>query len=134
MPKLPFVIGTGTLYLPPPPIVGTDFDDTIYGTANADEIYGRKGHDTLFGGAGNDWLFGEEGDDLLCGGIGADRLDGGIGSDTADYTNSAAGVNVNLATNAAPAATPRAIRSSASRTSTGRTTTTSCRAPTTPTC
>src|SRR5262245_20886084 len=101
MPKLPFVIDTGVLYLPPPPIIGTDFNDTIYGTAMADEIYGRKGHDKLFGGAGNDWLFGEEGDDTLTGGIGGDRLDGGVGRDTADYTTSSAGVNINLANGAA---------------------------------
>ncbi len=57
------------------------------------------GNDTLIGGAGNDQLYGGGGNDLLDGGVGGDYLDGGAGTDTATYSNSTAGVTVNLTTN-----------------------------------
>lgn len=116
MVKLMPVLGGGVLYLPPLPIVGTDFDDTLFGTVNGDEMWGRKGNDFLFGGGGDDTLYGEQGNDslygqqgndflfggdnndFLSGGIGADHLDGGAGIDTADYSTSAAGVHVDLVT------------------------------------
>lgn len=70
-------------------ITGTTGNDTLTGTANADQISGLEGNDTLNGGAGND---------VLDGGAGADTLNGGTDTDTATYTNSAAGVTVNLTT------------------------------------
>ena len=48
---------------------------------------------------GNDTLDGGVGNDTLIGGTGADTLIGGSGIDTADYSSSANGVTVNLATN-----------------------------------
>ena len=51
-----------------------------------------------FGEAGNDTLLGGAADDFLVGGAGADTLGGGVGNDTADYSASALGVTVNLAT------------------------------------
>lgn len=62
------------------------------------DINGTAGNDTLDGGTGDDRLFGNDGDDRLRGKSGADRLDGGNGIDVADYTSSATGVIVNLAT------------------------------------
>jgi Ca2+-binding RTX toxin-like protein len=61
-----------------------------------DILHGHGGNDTLIGGIGNDQLFGDQGNDFLRGGAGADQLNGGEGTDTADYSNSATGVTVNL--------------------------------------
>jgi len=79
-------------------INGSIFNDTLYGTSAADTIDGFAGDDWLYGFAGNDWLIGDLGNDSLDGGIGADVLDGGAGFDFASYTNSAAGVYVDLST------------------------------------
>ncbi len=57
--------------------------------------------DTLIGNGDANRLSGGAGDDLLRGGGGADRLDGGAGFDTADYSTSAAGVTIDLATDTA---------------------------------
>ena len=54
------------------------------------------GNDILDGGTGNDTLYGGDGNDTLIGGSGADEMHGDGGTDTADYSSSAAGVNVNL--------------------------------------
>jgi len=70
----------------------------LIGDGNANTLTGGAGHDSLFGGAGTDSLFGGDGNDLLQGGAGADRVEGGTGIDTADYSESTAAVNVNLAT------------------------------------
>ena len=79
----------GNLYL-------VDFDGDIFKltptVASADQA------DILRGLGGNDMLFGGSGNDTLDGGAGADALIGGDGTDTADYSLSAAGVNVNLLT------------------------------------
>jgi len=48
------------------------------------------------GGAGNDTLIGGGGNDVLAGGAGADILTGGLGFDLVDYSDSGAGVTVNL--------------------------------------
>jgi Ca2+-binding RTX toxin-like protein len=70
-------------------VVGTQANDHIIGRAFDDVIKGLGGDDTLKGNAGND---------VLDGGSGYDTLQGGEGEDTASYTNSVAGVNINLAT------------------------------------
>ena len=79
----------GNLYL-------VDFDGEIFRltpmVASADQA------DILRGLGGNDMLFGGSGNDTLDGGPGADTLIGGPGMDTADYSSSAAAVNVNLLT------------------------------------
>jgi Ca2+-binding RTX toxin-like protein len=77
---------------------GVDGDDTLSGGNGNDTLRGNGGHDVLRGDAGNDSLDGGTGNDVLIGGEGADKLIGGDGVDTADYSGSAAGVNVNLET------------------------------------
>jgi Ca2+-binding RTX toxin-like protein len=66
----------------------SDIESAI-GSAHADRLRGSAGVNRLDGGAG---------DDLLTGLGGADQLVGGAGIDTADYSASASGVTVNLAT------------------------------------
>jgi Ca2+-binding RTX toxin-like protein len=96
---------------------GTNFADYLTGSSDNNQLSGGAGNDVLSGEAGDDLLIGGEGDDLMEGGEGADRLYGGDGNDiivanvgadimsgdagTADeliYSNSTAGVNVNLGT------------------------------------
>jgi choice-of-anchor C domain-containing protein len=57
------------------------------------------GNDALIGGAGSDSIFGGGGNDTIDGGAGSDFIDGGAGTDTATYSNSTAGVTVNLGIN-----------------------------------
>ena len=80
---------------------GTPDDDTLSGSANADVMHGHRGDDTLAAAAGSDVLKGGQGDDTLRGGAGSDALNGGNGRDTADYSDSPAGVTINLFTGAA---------------------------------
>jgi len=94
-------------------VVGSAFDDWIYGTGSStgDWLYGGDGNDHLFGNGGNsDELYGGNGNDTLVstasfgvgtafhGGAGADRLEGGGLSDLADYADSSAAVWVHLGT------------------------------------
>ena len=71
-------------------------NDRVYGGEGADLIFGGDGDDTIFGGSGNDRLSGEAGNDVIQGGDGADQLIGGNGIDTADYSDSTAGVAIDL--------------------------------------
>ncbi len=86
-------------------ITGSAGDDTIVGGSGEDEIDGGEDDDFLNGGSDDDTLRGGAGDDTLVGGSGADDLDGGdnsaAGADELSYSNSAAGVTVNLGTGAA---------------------------------
>jgi Ca2+-binding RTX toxin-like protein len=59
----------------------------VNGTANAD---------TMNGTFRSERMFGLDGDDILRGSIRGDLMDGGNGNDTADYSDSAGGVIVNL--------------------------------------
>ena len=77
-------------------IEGTNGDDTLTGTSGTDTINGLGGDDTLEGLEGDDTLNGGAGDDRLEGGAGVDELDGGAGKDWALYTDSAAGVTIDL--------------------------------------
>jgi Ca2+-binding RTX toxin-like protein len=70
----------------------------INGTAASETLPGTTGDDIINGFAGDDTLKANAGNDVLDGGAGKDRLEGGTGRDTADYTDSAAGVSVNLFT------------------------------------
>ena len=63
-------------------LIGTDFNDTIYGDAQGNQIEGGLGNDYIDGGAGNDTLYGGAGNDTLIGGLGNDYLDGGAGDDS----------------------------------------------------
>lgn len=71
-------------------IIGTRYDDGIYGGAGPIEIEGGEGDDTLMagaedslldGGLGNDRIGGRGGDDTIYGGEGNDSFDGGRGTD-----------------------------------------------------
>ncbi|MCL4202706.1 MAG: DUF11 domain-containing protein [Pirellulaceae bacterium] len=63
-------------------LIGTPFDDRLYGNNLANRIWGGDGNDWIDGRGGNDWLDGERGDDTLVGGAGNDVLIGGEGDDT----------------------------------------------------
>ncbi|MEO7240633.1 MAG: calcium-binding protein, partial [Sphingomicrobium sp.] len=71
--------------------------ENVIGSAFADIIAGDQGGNVLIGGAGDDQLSGNGGNDRLVGGVGADSIAGGAGIDTADYSLSAAAVQVDLA-------------------------------------
>ncbi len=75
---------------------GGDGNDRLDGGLNNDKLWGDGGNDRLDGGAGYDRLKGGRGDDTLHGGAGNDQLYGGTGADTASYTDSDAGVHVDL--------------------------------------
>lgn len=45
-------------------VIGSEFDDEIYGDDNANILYGRGGDDWLSGGGGNDTLIGGAGNDV----------------------------------------------------------------------
>ena len=68
-------------------VVGSRFDDTIDGSDESEDFYGNAGVDHIYAGNGNNWIQG---------GAGGDWLFGGIGHDIADYSDSAAGVIVDL--------------------------------------
>jgi Ca2+-binding RTX toxin-like protein len=65
------------------------------GDAKGDTLAGIE---NLVGSAHPDTLTGNAGHNTLTGGAGGDTLDGGAGIDTANYSNSTAGVTVNLLT------------------------------------
>jgi Ca2+-binding RTX toxin-like protein len=87
-------------------VYGSNFNDTIVGNNSGDHLYGAAGDDTITGGTGADYLFGGAGNDTLSGGAGVNYLDGGAGADAligtggtsyASYSDSAAGLTVDLA-------------------------------------
>ena len=69
----------------------------IQGTPHGDLLIGTNGADRILGLAGNDIIIAGGGNDILSGGAGLDILTGGGGQDTADYSDAAIGVTVNLA-------------------------------------
>ncbi len=79
-------------------VVGSAFNDTVYGDNNANYIDGDAGDDMLFGYGGNDNIVGGAGNDIMGGGAGADHMDGGTGFNLLYYADSAAGVTINLFT------------------------------------
>ena len=80
-------------------IIGSDFDDTLFGEGSDGTIFGGAGDDSLTGHDGTNELFGGDGDDELFGISGADAMDGGDGIDTANYhIVGNPGVTVNLET------------------------------------
>ena len=66
-------------------LVGSNFDDTLFGDGLTNVIYGGNGNDTLYGRGGDDNLFGQAGNDYLEGGDGNDVIDGGAGFNLAAY-------------------------------------------------
>ena len=67
---------------------GTKFKDRLTGNKGRNALFGQRSADRLAGGGGRDFLFG---------GPGRDRMAGGPGFDVVDYSLSARGVDVNLA-------------------------------------
>ena len=76
-------------------VIGSDFDDRIFGDAQDNAFFGGGGRDVIEGGAGNDRLDGGLGRDRLLGGDGDDlfisdaiqsAIFGGDGIDTIDYS------------------------------------------------
>ena len=62
-------------------VVGSAFDDMLFGNDGDNVLDGGEGNDFVDGRAGNDTLLGSPGDDTLFGGPGDDRLNGGDGND-----------------------------------------------------
>ena len=62
-------------------VIGSDFNDTLFGDSAANWIDGGEGNDTIDARGGDDSVFGSEGDDVLIGGEGDDTLAGGEGDD-----------------------------------------------------
>lgn len=64
------------------PLVGTIYNDEMYGDNDHESFDGALGNDTISGGKGNDMLIGGSGDDSLLGGAGNDTIYGGSGRDS----------------------------------------------------
>ena len=71
-------------------VIGSQFNDFIFGNELANDLRGRRGADNISGGEGddviygqrgNDILRGDEGDDFVHGSSGRDELYGGAGND-----------------------------------------------------
>ena len=62
-------------------VIGSAFDDQLFGNSGANALTGGDGHDYMRGILGNDTLSGGGGDDYLGGGFGDDVLNGGAGWD-----------------------------------------------------
>lgn len=77
-------------------LVGSQFDDALYGDNVANRIDGGNGADLIYGYGGDDALYGGGFGDRLIGGAGADLLNGGDGFDTAEYGASAQGVLIDF--------------------------------------
>jgi len=77
-------------------VIGSNYNDILFGDAGANSLTGGAGHDFLRGNAGDDTLSGGAGDDMLVGGAGNDVLDGGAGWDRAAFSGSTVGVHVDL--------------------------------------
>lgn len=83
---------------PPPtdPTPGSGDPLGLHGGSSADRLVGSALDDRMYGHEGNDVLSGGLGNDRLSGGEGSDQLVGGAGVDTADYSDAAAAVRVDL--------------------------------------
>jgi Ca2+-binding RTX toxin-like protein len=68
-------------------VLGSAYDDDIYGNDLANSLSGNGGNDVLSGGEGDDILDGGSGNDKIAGGIGADIMSGGADSDTFIFWN-----------------------------------------------
>ncbi|MEL7462998.1 MAG: calcium-binding protein [Pseudomonadota bacterium] len=76
-------------------LIGSDFDDRLFGDAAANRIEGGDGGDTIDGVAGGDSLFGGAGNDGFRARGGPDLFHGGYGVDFVNFTDST-GVNAFL--------------------------------------
>jgi Ca2+-binding RTX toxin-like protein len=62
-------------------VIGTSYDDDIYGNAAANSLNGAGGNDLISGRGGDDFINGGNGNDFIYGGAGKDQLTGGLDSD-----------------------------------------------------
>jgi Ca2+-binding RTX toxin-like protein len=72
-------------------------DDSVVSSSSDDVLTGGAGNDTLTGNGDADTLSGGAGDDSLTGGSGSDSIDGGDGVDTAEFSDLAQAVDIDLA-------------------------------------
>lgn len=63
-------------------VVGSQFNDMLYGDGNGNSIMGLSGADSLNGRGGHDYLYGGNGADTIEGGSGNDSLSGGADADS----------------------------------------------------
>jgi Ca2+-binding RTX toxin-like protein len=63
-------------------LIGSWYDDGLFGDNGDNSLAGEGGSDTLLGFGGNDYLMGSSGNDSLNGGAGLDVIYGGDGADT----------------------------------------------------
>ena len=63
-------------------LIGSNYDDHLYGNAVSNKIEGGNGSDSVEGWDGDDTLLGGAGNDYLTGGSGNDSIEGGDGNDT----------------------------------------------------
>ena len=68
-------------------VVGSNFDDDIYGNAAANSLLGGAGNDLVSGRGGDDYVDGGSGSDFIYGGTGADTLVGGLDADRFIFTS-----------------------------------------------
>jgi Ca2+-binding RTX toxin-like protein len=87
-------------------LIGGSGNDTMIGGEGNDIFGGGQGDDYMLGGSGADLLNGGAGNDTLEGGTGGDILIGGVGEDTVVYSQSFAGIRVNLRFGASALDTP----------------------------
>lgn len=62
-------------------ILGSNFDDVVFGLAGNDHLVGRAGNDEIYGNQGNDIIYANIGDDTAYGGQHDDTLYGGQHAD-----------------------------------------------------
>lgn len=77
-------------------VVGTIFEDQLYGDAGPNLLRGGGGSDDLDGRGGDDTIVAGEGNDWVVLGQGSDVADGGTGLDTARYLTSDSGIWLDL--------------------------------------
>jgi Ca2+-binding RTX toxin-like protein len=63
-------------------VIGSKYNDAIFGNESANNISGVNGDDLLSGLGGDDIISGGNGNDWIYGGLGADTLTGGADADT----------------------------------------------------
>jgi len=96
----PYGDGVGDIYVSVENMVGSAFQDFLWGNSANNVIRGGGGMDDLYGFSTSasevDFLYGGDDIDLLLGGIGLDRLDGEAGEDTVSYLLSPTGLTISL--------------------------------------
>jgi uncharacterized protein (TIGR01370 family) len=75
-----------------------DFGEIADATTGDDNLLGTGLGDYIDAYAGDDIIDAGTGVDVVAGGVGADTMDGGEGSDYLNYSNSIAGVSINMVT------------------------------------